>query len=176
MEDAAQAAGDDLEEATEQPAGLGEQPSLTRGSEDESAERRGRRRRRGRRGGRRGRDRDGTREGGEETAPHEGNGAEVPTGEAAAEFEPHPEPAMTERHERQYETASAEQGREQAWQAPETEHRPAPASEPAEREQREPAPSAAREEVSVIVECAGGSDAASPQGMVAAQAAWLTDS
>ncbi|MET0651724.1 MAG: hypothetical protein ABWY63_04335, partial [Hyphomicrobiaceae bacterium] len=42
--------------------------------------------------------------------------------------------------------------REQAWQAPETEHRPAPASEPAEREQREPAPSAAREDVSVIVD------------------------
>ena len=76
-EDAAQPAADDLDEATEQPAGLGEQPSLARGSEDENAERRGRRRRRGRRGGRRGRDRDGAREGGEETAAHEGNGAEA---------------------------------------------------------------------------------------------------
>ena len=55
---------------------------------------------------------------------------------------------MTERHERQYESAGAEQGREQAWQAPETDHQPVTASEPAERE---PAPSTARE-VSVAVE------------------------
>jgi ribonuclease E len=151
VEDAAPQS-DDLHEASDQPAGLGEQPSLGRG-EDENGERRGRRRRRGRRGGRRGRERDGVREaGGEEMAGREGNGSAASAGEEAEAFdpheEPHAEPVMGEQqHERQYETAAAEQGREQAWQAPETEHRPAPATESAERE---PAPS--RDNVSAVVE------------------------
>jgi ribonuclease E len=141
---------DDLQEEASDLPGMGEQPSLGRG-EDENGERRGRRRRRGRRGGRRGRERDGAREGGaEEAEAHEGNGAEHPAGDAPETFEPHVEPAMTEpKPEREYETVSAEPVREQAWQAPETEHRPAPASEPAERE---PAPSATREKVAVAVE------------------------
>jgi ribonuclease E len=149
-EDVAQP-GDDLDQGAELPAGLGEQPSLGRGGEDDNGERRGRRRRRGRRGGRRGRERDDPRESGsDETAAHEGNGAVAPAGEGPESFDPPAQAAASEPHERQYETASAGESREQAWRAPEPERGAAPDTEPADRE---PAPSATVREIqSVAVE------------------------
>jgi len=130
-------ATDDLNEASELPAGLGDQPQVAR-SEDDTGEKRGRRRRRGRRGGRRGRDRDGAREsGGDEVAAHDGNGAELSAYEEPVPFDPPAEPAPSERHEtereKEYETASAGQVREQTWQAPEAERSPAPEPKPVER-------------------------------------------
>jgi ribonuclease E len=73
-DDAAYATDPHGAEDLDEPAGLGEQPSVGR-DEDGREERRGRRRRRGRRGGRRGRDRDGApREGGDDLAVEGGTG------------------------------------------------------------------------------------------------------
>jgi ribonuclease E len=143
---------DDLAASADMPAGLGEQPSLGREGEgeDDNGDRRGRRRRRGRRGGRRGRDREGAREsGGDEIAAHDGNGADASAGEVPETFEPAAESAVTEQHERHYETTDAGQNREQAWHAPEPGRGPASESGPADRE---PEPSTAREAPSVTEE------------------------
>ena len=173
-DDVAQVA-DDQNEASELPAGLGDQPQVAR-SEDDTGEKRGRRRRRGRRGGRRGRDRDGARESGGRRgcSPRRQRGRAVRlrgTGCPSILQPSHlrPERRETER-EKEYETASAGQVREQTWQAPEAERSPAP--EPKAGRSR------ARTDRARGTERrgrAGRSDAPGPQGMVAAQAARLTD-
>jgi ribonuclease E len=127
------------EEPADNPAGLGDQPSVAQG-ENGGEDRPGRRRRRGRRGGRRGRDRDDAprehreHEHGEDVVARDGdagNGAVEPDAgrvderealheerPAPAVEETAPEPARSAREEPRYSPPQRERAPERSWQAP----------------------------------------------------------
>jgi ribonuclease E len=127
-EDGGDDAAGELDHGEADIPGIGEQPSLAAGSDEEREDRRGRRRRRGRRGGRRGRERDAPRRNGEAAVPHEGvhheghadaAPAAADTGEAAGEDEAAAEgiPAH-DREPEQPAVAAHQSAREAAGQLP----------------------------------------------------------
>ena len=127
------------DEPADNPAGFGDQPSVTHGDNGRE-ERPGRRRRRGRRGGRRGRDRDdaprahGEHEHGDDVAAHQGeagNGAIEPGADArhraeafheerpaSADPEATPEPARSRTRGTRYAPPERDRAPERSWQAP----------------------------------------------------------